>query len=514
MDYPKSTPGVGLVGGKFADENPSSGQIGSLIPAAWGNAVTDELLAVLRAAGVAPAEGDNNQLARVIATKATTLAGYGITDALRVGSPSDQRPELYTNKTGGESGSGTGGALMIREVMLAGSTTTDYSYAPRILFHWSGVVEGALGMGASGRLAWNSTPVLLAGGAEIGAKADKSTTLAGYGITDAYTKAQADNALVGKADKATTLGGYGITDAYTKTQVDNALAGKASKATTLAGYGITDALRVGPPSDQRPTLYTNTTGGESGSGTGGALMIREVQLAGSAVTDYSYAPRILFHWSGVAEGSLGMGASGRLAWNSAPVLLAGGAEINAKADKATTLAGYGIAAASQSEAELGADTTKPMTALRVFQAIAAKVVQATASASGIARIATQLAVDSATETDTIVTPVTLGARLRAGFVWSSNYVIFPSWLGSLIFQWGTVATPTADVAYDVTFPIAFPNAVRTLQLSWGYVGTRTDNSIVPQIGDQTLIGFKANRQDAYTASSVPNSYINYFAIGH
>ena len=45
----------------------------------------------------------------------------------------------------------------------------------------------------------------------------------------------------GKADKATTLSGYGITDAYTQTQVDDKLSVKANKATTLAGYGITDA---------------------------------------------------------------------------------------------------------------------------------------------------------------------------------------------------------------------------------------------------------------------------------
>lgn len=88
------------------------------------------------------------------------------------------------------------------------------------------------------------------------------------------------NALAGKANKATTLGGYGITDAFTKpettsaiqqaiaalvasspaaldtlkeladalgndpnfaTTMTNALAGKASQATTLGGYGISDA---------------------------------------------------------------------------------------------------------------------------------------------------------------------------------------------------------------------------------------------------------------------------------
>lgn len=77
------------------------------------------------------------------------------------------------------------------------------------------------------------------------AKADKATTLAGYGITNAYTKTEVDNALSGKVSPATTLAGYGITDAYTMTQTDTeiatAVADKADAATTLAGYGITDA---------------------------------------------------------------------------------------------------------------------------------------------------------------------------------------------------------------------------------------------------------------------------------
>ena len=54
------------------------------------------------------------------------------------------------------------------------------------------------------------------------AKADNATTLAGYGITDAYTKAEIDQ---NKADKATTLAGYGITDAYTKSEIDTKLTG-------------------------------------------------------------------------------------------------------------------------------------------------------------------------------------------------------------------------------------------------------------------------------------------------
>ncbi|WP_159065936.1 hypothetical protein [Deinococcus ficus] len=89
---------------------------------------------------------------------------------------------------------------------------------------------------------------------------DKPTTLAGYGITDAYTKGQTDtllsththafNSLTGLP---TTLAGYGVTDAYSKTEVDAKLAAAGTsnfsgsftdltnKPTTLAGYGVTDA---------------------------------------------------------------------------------------------------------------------------------------------------------------------------------------------------------------------------------------------------------------------------------
>lgn len=63
-------------------------------------------------------------------------------------------------------------------------------------------------------------------------KADRESTLAGYGITDAYTKSETDVMLDAKADKATT---------YTKTETNSLLDAKADKSTTLAGYGIADA---------------------------------------------------------------------------------------------------------------------------------------------------------------------------------------------------------------------------------------------------------------------------------
>lgn len=69
MDFPKSVPSVGLVDGKFIDEDAVAGTPGSLIPSAWGNAVTLEILKVIQDAGLEPDEDDNTQLSAAIDQK-------------------------------------------------------------------------------------------------------------------------------------------------------------------------------------------------------------------------------------------------------------------------------------------------------------------------------------------------------------------------------------------------------------------------------------------------------------
>lgn len=66
MDYPKSVPSAGLVDGKFVDENPLTGTPGSLIPAAWGNGVTQEIVNVIKAGDISPDETRNDQLLQAI----------------------------------------------------------------------------------------------------------------------------------------------------------------------------------------------------------------------------------------------------------------------------------------------------------------------------------------------------------------------------------------------------------------------------------------------------------------
>jgi len=68
------------------------------------------------------------------------------------------------------------------------------------------------------------------------------------------TAANVTTAIANKADKATTLGGYGITDAYTKTAVDSALALKAntSSLATVATSGSYADLT------NKPTLFSGS----------------------------------------------------------------------------------------------------------------------------------------------------------------------------------------------------------------------------------------------------------------
>jgi len=112
MDYPKSVPSVGLVNGKFVDENPANGTVGSLVPAAWGNAVTTEILNVILAANLQPNEADLTQLTRASLLLSRKAAALNISRFLKSGTftvPKDVTT-LYVSGSGGGGGGGGGGS--------------------------------------------------------------------------------------------------------------------------------------------------------------------------------------------------------------------------------------------------------------------------------------------------------------------------------------------------------------------------------------------------------------------
>ncbi|MBD9384860.1 hypothetical protein IB258_26710 [Achromobacter sp. ACM02] len=120
--------------------------------------------------------------------------------------------------------------------------------------------------------------------------------------------------------------------------------------------------------------------------------------------------------------------------------------------------------ASTAEAEVGTDDTRAMTPFKVFQAIARKVVQATESVIGVAKVATPAQTNAGADDATIVTPrkLRLGVAMSLGI---NGYLALPSWLGGVIIQWGrgSVNMGTATGSYysgsaSVSFPLAFPTA--------------------------------------------------------
>lgn len=124
----------------------------------------------------------------------------------------------------------------------------------------------------------------------------KATTLAGYGILDAYTKVQTDYLLSQKANWAITLGGYGITDAYTKVEVNALLSSKTNNATTLAGYNITDAYTKTEVDDALNTKANKATS------------LAGYNIADPIWTDHNATPKAI-----VAQASAEVGAVGTYA---------------------------------------------------------------------------------------------------------------------------------------------------------------------------------------------------------
>ena len=136
---------------------------------------------------------------------------------------------------------------------------------------------------------------------------------------------------------------------------------------------------------------------------------------------------------------------------------------------------------------------------------------ATETVAGRAEIATQAETDVGVRDDVIVTP----KKLRFGFssLFALNgYIVFPSWLGGLIIQWGGTSNITtlnigANVSGSATFPIVFPSAVA------GKIIISQSRAVNAAFGATTVTGFNMVYENVSSVSQ-GNSACLFLVFGH
>ncbi|MDH0730989.1 hypothetical protein N5F23_00310 [Pseudomonas sichuanensis] len=185
MDYPESLPNAGLVGGKFVDEDPVAGTPGSLIPAAWGNAVTDEIIAVIEAAGLAPEEEDSAQLVKAIRLLQQGAVGSYAPDT----GAANAYAAAYTPAV-----SALADGMVLR-IKVANTNTGPATFAPNGLpakpvlnLHHAALVAGDI---QAGRVAWLQYNAILASWVSVLTSSVPDATAAQKGVVRLATAAEA-----------------------------------------------------------------------------------------------------------------------------------------------------------------------------------------------------------------------------------------------------------------------------------------------------------------------------------
>lgn len=221
MDFPKSVPNAGLVNGRFVDENVGTGQPGSLIPAAWGNSVTLELLSVLSAGGIVPDEFETNQLVAAI----DKIVGVGIKDMLKAGIINSTSGTTFESKVTGAIGSSDWDAKTALTISNGGATSASavmtFLRGNSHGFHLgidtdNKFKRGGISLGAKAYEIWDELSLPLATKQQAEAGTDTKSVMTPAGVAQAITKqvAAASETTAGIAAVASQL----VVDAGTDDQ--------------------------------------------------------------------------------------------------------------------------------------------------------------------------------------------------------------------------------------------------------------------------------------------------------
>ncbi|CAI8865430.1 phage tail protein [Pseudomonas zeae] len=144
-------------------------------------------------------------------------------------------------------------------------------------------------------------------------------------------------------------------------------------------------------------------------------------------------------------------------------------------------------------------------------ALAVLAQQASEINQGTAKVATQTQMVEGSDDATIVTPKKLrwGVQIQKA---TNGYIVFPSWLGGMIIQWGTLNGTIGD--QSALYPIAFPNGVFQAVVSMGdkttgVIAGITLYATASGMTSKTTLTVRSTGTDGQGASSA-----RYIAIGH
>lgn len=149
-------------------------------------------------------------------------------------------------------------------------------------------------------------------------------------------------ALATKADKATSLAGYGITDAYTKTEVDKKMSAKLDDSEGSVKRENIDANAVGTGEIDSGAVNTiNIADGAVATDKIASKAVTNEKIANGAITSLKIATNAV-SGSNIAQNQIGTNHLQDGAVTTDKLADEVKESINGKSEKATSLAGYGI----------------------------------------------------------------------------------------------------------------------------------------------------------------------------
>ncbi|MGY2363468.1 phage tail protein [Pseudomonas azotoformans] len=216
---------------------------------------------------------------------------------------------------------------------------------------------------------------------------------------------------------------------------------------SLAGKADKDKALAVGVISQQQPVLASPSTGSSAAS--GGLIIREATAVGAAQSGEDFSPGIGFYWLGQAAGKLIMDAFGKLKWNGLPILTG--------------------AIASQNEVDTGSTDTN------------------------------------------VVTPFKMRFGFAMSFTAASGYVLFPTWLGGLLIQYGRL-TLAFDVGTTFTWPIAWPDACYALSSGVLSSLARAEDGVTGQFRLLTKTNVVVDRQDI-SVSATGNRDIFVWGVG-